>query len=1473
MASDEQPITQPLRISKNSTPISSPIKSNIPRPLSEISATEQRRNSPSWNPSPKIIQKMGLNTDSSPFQSSPLDGTTSPRLFWQNRNGNRTENELYGGRTGSPSPTRRSSIERLQKASRVKNSTMFAREQKQEYDPTRVPTIERPLSKVQGNAYGGTGVSPFRASHGRSESQTSIPIYSPTKDRPVLAPAAQTPSRDQVSPIKSSMSANRFKSSQDSQDDVFTDLSSEEHVLPSGKFLHRHAKSVTFDAAPPQVNEYEMATPDLSSIGTNSREGSFEDDEDDEDYVYGHYAGEDGEGAEDSFDATLEDTDKTPVVGPDDWRQDRDTRFDSSPMPEGGLQAAAAIHPQHSRTDSSTSSNDHRPLPPLPGMGHARSQSASSNGLSATAERMLGSPRSLPSPPPASVSKSEIHNIGNGSMSLEERLKLMMLSDETSPKAADSSAKTFAEQQRERRMRRAGARDRVMSPTPEREDTEVAANEEDETVGDISGLDIDFQLPSISRQSILRRVNGNRALERDSDFVFNSSVGPDTSLARGTPYDPDVPIASIEDSVLDDIAEQNEDSVIIHESEDDKADVYDLYQRSEDEDSGSQKDGHDDDTDSHYSDEAKNPQSDDTQPEESVTTPRAASPTAEEAITNFSATLPQVNCPSKDAEFTRSLQSHMLPKARDSGALTYSESHKMSDAQAYLQRPYTPEKAMKKKKKPLSKPEYDGSGWGDPEEEEDEEEEYEEEEEEEPGTPESVIHHPVSDDSEEDEEDEDDEDEDEDEEDGVDDDDNDDEEVDDNNKEIPVVKTEEVEEPFLESPAIPEREATIKASSGSRLKTRPSATPSDLEAMREARRQVSREIAPGIPPIPDRHRNRLSRDLASSSLEVPTGDDFLERHPSFKKSSLTLDLDLGLSLDQDFQRVIEAQKVKNQNPPHSHKFPTSPSKKRVSSVSRRSSHRTSSSRPSLNANRRPLIQRGYLMRQNTKLVTASDKDTEEIRAGTRSAGNSPVKQQRPQSWTVEPWNGKHRKSVRKRHGPSIGTAVPPVPGHESNATTAMSSLPEEDSSDLATEECGERGRLFIKVMGVKDLDLPLPKNERVWFSLTLDNGVHCVTTSWLELARNAPIGQEFELVVPRELEFQLTLNVKLDKPAPQRAVVSTPKASKPKSSPFSRVFASPKKRKEMEARQRAEEEAYALAQREAAAKQMSAASSAWDLLSPLAAENGTFARSYVCLKEHESRCYGRPYMVEVAAFNEWATEEAAFASSVKSKRAGVPSNAVVRRAPYKIGKLEVQLLFVPRPKGCTDDDMPKSMGMCIRELKAAEERLSKNWEGHLSQQGGDCPYWRRRYFKLVGTRLTAYHETTRQPRATINLANAKRLIDDRRTLTDPETTGRGGKRRRSAFAEEEEGYMFVEEGFRIRFNNGEIIDFYADTAEDKQGWMRALGDVIGRSGGVDESGNATGRRKWCELVLKREDMLRKRAESRRVHSRTKSMIV
>ncbi|RDA82476.1 hypothetical protein CP532_5366 [Ophiocordyceps camponoti-leonardi (nom. inval.)] len=1361
----------PLRIAKHTTPNSSPTKmpSGLPRPLSEISPTEKRRNSPSWRQyTPTKASTPG--NDSSPFQSSPLEAASSPRLFWQNRN---AENMLHAGGPAS-SPTRRSSIERLQRASRVRNSNILALEQKQEYDPTRLPRIERPLAKVQGNILASpsssAGVRSSDSEQRALDSKSSLTTMSPTKSSPILSPSPnivpRAPSKDQASPTKSSLSPSKLnKSTLEPDPGTWSGHSSlDERELPDGRFLHRHPKSVTFDAAPPQINEYEMATPDLSSIGTNSREGSFEsaedEDEEDEDVLYdpAHTAVQD-----DSFDESLEDTDKTPVVGPDDWRGE-------SPLvhPAGPSENVDGRRPN----ESSVSSNgDQRPLPPLPSLGHTRSQSASSvpasPALSATAERMLGggsNHRSLPVPPPASA-KSDIQNFGHGRMTLEERLKLMMLSD-------DTTAKSAAEQQRERRLRR-GAASRDRGDTPQSEPESAVDGDESRTddARDSPLLD-DYQLPPrISRESIMRRVNGNKALDDDNDPFTSpdaASAGHRSStdgsrLTLGS-LDPDVPIPSTEDPSLHEAyhADCAEDDVIRSRAS------------SEEEDGATG-----DDVESHYSDdEPARENSHSQEVDGGIRTPRAASPALHLKLGKDVPDLgPAVLSAAADARAQAATPTE-----------TNDERSTSTEDPVSIQRPRTPETRCTS-----TKPEYDGSGWGDPEEEFDEE----------PGTPDSVIRHPQVDD----------------------------------------------ESEVLESPVIPERIATIKSASGSKLKTRISNTPSDLAAMREARRQVSQEV-PQVPPIPERHRKP---DLASTGLDdVP--DEQAERRASFKNRSLTLDIDMGLSLDQDFERVIEAQKV----------CPTSP-------VFPRSGARRCAvdrlKRADANVTIRP--QRGYLMRQNTKLVSASDKDGDATWKS-RSANNSPVKQDRPQSWIIEPWNSSESRSrsPRKRPGTSAGP-VPPMPGQESNAGAQRQVSTSDTQSEAATIDTVERGRLFVKVMGVKDLDLPLPKNERTWFSLTLDNGVHCVTTAWLELARNAPIGQEFELVVPNDLEFQLTLNVKLEKPVHSELPAVAGKAAKPKTSTFSRVFASPRKRRELEMRQKAEEERFAAQQKEALARR-NRAPSGYELLSPLAAEDGSFGRAYVCLKEHEGRCFGRPNMADVVLFNEWATEEESFASSVKSKRG---TSAVVRRAPYKIGKLELQLLFVPRPKNSSDDDMPKSMNSCVRELRAAEERLARSWEGHLSQQGGDCPYWRRRYFKLVGSKLTAYHESTRQPRATINLCNAKRLIDDRRSLTERDTAGKHGKRRKSAFAEEEEGYMFVEEGFRIRFNNGEVIDFYADTASDKEAWMRVLSEVVGRGGdGSDESGGVRSRAKWCELVLRREEQLRRRSEGRRSHSRAKSSV-
>lgn len=509
------------------------------------------------------------------------------------------------------------------------------------------------------------------------------------------------------------------------------------------------------------------------------------------------------------------------------------------------------------------------------------------------------------------------------------------------------------------------------------------------------------------------------------------------------------------------------------------------------------------------------------------------------------------------------------------------------------------------------------------------------------------------------------------------------------------------------------------------------------------------------------------------------------------------------------------------------------------------------------------------MRQNTKVVVASERNTSEetkqnapvsstVDPSTSLEVQSPAAAHRKISqptWTAEPWNPKsRRRSIRtagedspKKKKAADGPA-PPLPGQASNVQNDLGAVAEDEIAEEEAEDFedgAERGRLFVKVVGVKDLDLPLPQHERTSFALTLDNGLHCVTTAWLDLGRSAPIGQEFELVVLNELEFQLTLQMKLEEPIIERPSSPTKVSSSPtkKQGAFGRFFGSPRKRKESELR----------AQQEAKAERNRPITppSAYEMVQGLVAKDGSFGRAYVALSEHEKQSFGRPYSVDVVCFNEWAMEEVIVGSS-RSKK----STQLQRRPPYAIGKLELQLLYIPKPKNAKDEEMPKSMNSAVRELRDAEARLKeapKEFEGHLSQQGGDCPYWRRRFFKLVGSKLTAYHETTLQPRATINLAKASKLIDDKSQLMQKETSTKGGGRRKSAFAEEEDGYMYLEEGFRIRFSNGEVIDFYADSINTKDEWMKALTQVVGKPA----SGSGAPSKGWTELVLKREKTIRK----------------
>ncbi|KAJ5696218.1 hypothetical protein N7455_000889 [Penicillium solitum] len=1302
------------------------------RPLSEVSPMAQRRNSPSWNQGAKVP-----HGESPAYDVSSLNNNTSPRLFWKGRDSpspfpKGAENKAPYDPEGCYFPSKRPSLENLKRVSKVKNHSMFL-EGGQEYDPASVAFPQKPLA---------SGRSPQR------DSQMNVAKSQFDEDTTQLS-RPSSPSKDQASPSKSSLSkGSRYGKGFDPQNDIWSEY---------GSAGHRHAKSVTFDHAPPQINEYEMTTPDLSSVASESRENSYESEEE-EDLSF---EAESSIERDDSFDASLEDIEKTPVVLPEDWRfMSQSTNSDGDPFIEDVEEDTTEERPisreggssQHARVESLDSNGERRPLPPLPSVNRMSGARPSSAGkLTAAFELGSAGQRVLPAPPaPASYTKSDLP----GAVSIEERLRLMMLHERSDDDTHDDHAENIEEPLELPRA------DEDLTPR-------------DDTHPDDEAKENFFSPPRISRDSILRGIRKGDDYEDDS---FDDSSQIASSPQRYDHYDPDVPIPSME-------TDDDDSSSVIIKQEEREEDLYSIsgyYQHMSDNSLSSRDQRAKYDEDSNYSlrsaaeaaDREHAGQDSDRQ-ESEQTTPNAETQTDAQNPAQ----------PNQDG------QEYKEPDAPQD------QSFDMASIRQSLARPMTPE--------------------------------MQEDQASEPSTPDSVIRHPIEDDDDEDE----------------------------HEEEAEEADEEEELEPEVDESSsdesVPEPVATIRAP-GAGLKTRPSLTPADMQSMAATRRQISGQHVPPVPSLPKQISNESNTsDGEQKQIDLPPKlglpTDVAQRQSSCLKLDIPFSIQeesLGFGLDKEFDRVIESQKVAfhlalSQSPGS---LPTSQAKASKDPLAN-SADSADSCTPK---------QRGYLMRQNTKVIVASSRNEEEAmpstehtaqdQRGTRSAGSSPRKPSQ-QTWTTVPWNGSPRRPSikaatgipKKKPVPGVG-GVPPLPGQPSNVQEAPATIEENEPAISESFEDGEeRGRLFVKVVGLKYCDLPLPRGERSYFALTLDNGLHCVTTSWLEMGKSAPIGQEFELIVQNDLEFQLTLQMKIDESKFQtQEPASSP--SRQKASALSRVFASPRRRKELDIKQQMQSQQQ---------KTKDVNAPVYERLRNLVARDGSFGRAYVALSDHEQQAFGRPHIVDVACFNEWAVEEQM--SSVKSKKSATSINTQ-RRPPYKIGKLEVQLLFVPKPKGSKDEDMPKSMNACIREMRDAESVAARSWEGFLSQQGGDCPYWRRRFFKLQGSKLTAFHETTRQPRATINLAKASKLIDDRSSLLQKETSTKGGSRRKSAFAEEEDGYMFVEEGFRIRFGNGEVIDFYADSPEAKEGWLRVMSEAVGKG---STSGNGA-LKPWADLVLKRE---------------------
>jgi len=304
--------------------------------------------------------------------------------------------------------------------------------------------------------------------------------------------------------------------------------------------------------------------------------------------------------------------------------------------------------------------------------------------------------------------------------------------------------------------------------------------------------------------------------------------------------------------------------------------------------------------------------------------------------------------------------------------------------------------------------------------------------------------------------------------------------------------------PTPELPEVPEPVATIRTPGG-KFKTRKSATPSDMEAMALARRVVSGEP---VPPIPEKHRLRpctsyelqeakriQEEEIVSQSIkEEDEEEEEASANATDRRKSFDFKLDVGedvghgldgFGINEEFDRVMEAQKVRLYPLPAHANFPP------VLRVEENDNHQTHRNDVHLPAVTNPCTQqRGYLMRQNTKVVVASNRQTsgdiDSLASKTGSLDSDKTVSTGPRkpsgkTWTTEPWNGKMRRQSTRRGSvlPVNQGPVPPLPGQESNAVEVLAE--EEEYDDL--NGTVERGRLFVKVIGVKNLSLPLPRSE------------------------------------------------------------------------------------------------------------------------------------------------------------------------------------------------------------------------------------------------------------------------------------------------------------------------------------------------------------------------------------------------------------
>ncbi|KAG8985831.1 Bud site selection protein bud4 [Tulasnella sp. 427] len=363
------------------------------------------------------------------------------------------------------------------------------------------------------------------------------------------------------------------------------------------------------------------------------------------------------------------------------------------------------------------------------------------------------------------------------------------------------------------------------------------------------------------------------------------------------------------------------------------------------------------------------------------------------------------------------------------------------------------------------------------------------------------------------------------------------------------------------------------------------------------------------------------------------------------------------------------------------------------------------------------------------------------------------------------------------------------------------------------------GKVFVKVLGVRDINVPIP-TQPTDFTVTLNNGIHCVETPECRLDVECRIDQEFELIEHGQLEFTLTLKVRKDPhveaqiqamnaPRIAPSPVPVPLPPPPSKGGFLSLFGGSKKSK-------THKRAYTQPE---AILQPITTSPVNECLAKYLQGDGTLGTAFISFKDIAKRCDTRLF----------ETSYPIIGYSVDDKRGSMG---------LQLGELVLQVFRLPPLPGVKPDHLPQSLEECHRGLRHIAWHKVMYHEGVLTQTGGDCKGWRRRHIKVIGANLVAFNDVTNRPTATIELKRAIAVIDNQDPNADPKSP--------ISVRDDDDEILNVERSFRLVFPDNEVIAFFADSESDKSKWLEILRALIGR---------IPPNPLWAELVWQRQEEL------------------